>query len=248
MITSADNPAIKTLRKLKTRKYRRKLGLFLVDDADIFREALACNLVLEQVYASRELSILQDMAPVMVKESVLSGVSDTPSFSGFIGVFHLPGEGMSSEASHVLVLDGIQDPGNVGAIFRSAVQFDVRTVLMTDDCADAYSAKALRAAKGATFHLQLVRSVPETILDGLKQRNISLYGADTHDGVSLNTIRPVQPFALVMGSEGGGLRPAFRNACHTRVTIPGTGRMESLNVGVAAGIILYRFYSTLSID
>ncbi len=243
MISSPGNPAIKTLKKLKHRKYRRRMKQFLVDDADVFQEAVQAGHRPEHVYASANLPFLEEFYPAEVKESLLAPISDMASFSGFIAIFSSIEPETEREDERVVVLDGIQDPANVGAILRCAVQFGVTAAWLDDDCADPFSLRALRAAKGGTFHLASMRfSKPELELK-ISDPNRTVYAADTRGGEPLHLIAPKLPFALIMGSEGSGISETLRKQANTRITIPGTGAIESLNVAVAAGIILYHFSS-----
>ncbi len=248
MISSPGNPAIKTLKKLKHRKYRRRMKQFLVDDADVFQEAVKAGHRPEQVFSCESLPFLEEFYPVDVKESLLAPISDMSSFSGFIAIFPEMSPEPNREDDRVVVLDGVQDPANVGAILRCAVQFGVTAAWLNDDCADPFSLRALRAAKGATFHLMVLRLGKAELGARLDRSDRTVYVADTRDGEPLETVTPSCPFALVMGSEGAGVSTELRGQGDCCITIPGTGAIESLNVAVAAGIILYRFDSKLSAD
>lgn len=245
MISSPGNPAIKTLKKLRHRKYRRRMNQFLVDDADVFQEALKAGFRPEQVYSCTNLPFLEEFYPVDVKESLLAPISDMASFSGFIAIFSALVPDGEREDERVVVLDGVQDPANVGAILRCAVQFGVTGAWLNDDCADPFSLRALRAAKGGTFNLQVLRFGKQDLELKLGEPGRTVYVADTRGAEFLGNVSPSQPFALVMGSEGGGVSDELRERADLTVTIPGTGAIESLNVAVAAGIILYEFSSKL---
>lgn len=247
MISSPGNPAIKTLKKLKHRKYRRRMNQFLVDDADVFQEAVKAGHRPENVYSCTSLPFLEEFYPADVKESLLAPISDMPSFSGFIAIFSALVPDIEREDDRVIVMDGVQDPVNVGAILRCAVHFGVTAAWLNDDCADPFSLRALRAAKGGTFNLQVLRLGKQELELQLDKPGRTVYAADTRGGESLETIAPSQPFALVMGSEGGGISEELREQADVRLTIPGTGAIESLNVAVAAGIILYQFSSKLPV-
>ncbi len=245
MISSPGNPAIKTLKKLKHRKYRRRMDQFLVDDVDVFQEAVKSGHRPEHVYSCTNLPFLEEFYPAEVKESLLAPISDMVSFSGFIAIFSAIVPDAEREDDRVVVLDGIQDPANVGAILRCAVQFGITGAWLNDDCADPFSLRALRAAKGGTFNLQVLRLGKQELELRLEKPGRTIYAADTKGGEALGTVVPSQPFALVMGNEGEGISDELREQADVRVTIPGTGAIESLNVAVAAGIILYQFSSKL---
>jgi len=143
-----------------------------------------------------------------------------------------------------LLLDGVQDPGNVGTLLRTAAWFGVDVVGADADTAGLYGPKVMRAAAGAHWSIQLTRTHSlASLLDRLEQEGCSLYGADLQ-GVRSDEWRPVTPSVLVLGSEAHGLSPAVLDRIHTPVAVagaPGRPAAESLNVAVAGGILLYEW-------
>lgn len=247
MITSADNPRIRELKKLTSRKYRRKLGRFLVDDPKTIREALDAGLTPEAIYTSRpeEQRFENETA---VAEHLLAPVSDQPSFSGWIAVFPMPDMTPALNTRRCLILEDLQDPANLGAICRSAVLLGIDSVWMTPDCADPFSLKTVRTAKGAIFRLKLVRIDLDAILTSMKHQGLPIIGADTRDGVPLSSFHPPAGYALALGHEGQGISETLRQACGHTVTIPTTGALESLNVSAAAAILLHHLFNSQPLD
>lgn len=242
MITSPDNPGIKALAKLTTRKYRRRENRFLVDDPIILREAMDAGVEPDMVFLSRQMDLPGHLPVTEVAEPVLARISDQPSFSGMIARFEIPPFNPEQPVQRALILENVQDPANLGAILRSAVLFGVDTVWATPDCADCWSLKAIRSAKGAMFHLNIERTELETILAEARKRQLPLIGADTHGGRDLSSIPGLPTYALAVGNEGQGLSEVLRKQCTHRITIPTTGKLESLNVAAAAAVVLHHLY------
>ncbi len=242
MITSPDNPHIKALAKLTSRKYRRRENRFLVDDPIILREAVAAGVEPDMVYLSREMDLPGHLSVTEVAEPVLSRISDQPSFSGMIARFEIPRIDPEQPVQHALILENVQDPTNLGAILRSAVLFGVDTVWTTPDCADCWSLKTIRSAKGAMFHLNIKRAKLESILADTHKLKLPLIGADTRGGGNLAALSEITAYALAVGNEGQGMSDFLRKQCTHLITIPTTGKLESLNVAAAAAIILNALY------
>lgn len=247
MITSADNPRIRELKKLTSRKNRRKLGRFLVDDPKTIQEALDAGLTPDAIYTSNP-SEHRFENETGVAENLLAPVSDQPSFSGWIGVFPMPDMEAAVDTRRCLILEDLQDPANLGAICRSAALLGVDSVWMTTDCADPFSLKTVRTAKGAMFRLKLVRTDLDTILGSMARQGLAIIGADTRGGVPLNSFRPPVTCALALGHEGQGMSDTLRQACAHTVTIATTGSLESLNVSAAAAILLHHLHSSQTSD
>ena len=243
MITSPDNPQIRDLKKLTTRKYRRRLNRFLVDDPKTIREGIAAGHQPEAIYTC--LPDQQDLFPdsILVDEKLLAPLSDQPSFSGWMAVFPIPQPGPNHVTARSLILEVVQDPANLGTICRSAALFGIDTVWMTPGCADPFSLKVIRSAKGAIFRLNLVRETLEGILTLLDNNGVPVVAADTRAGLGLDELPELNLFGLALGSEGHGITETLRNACTHTVTIRTSDVLESLNVSAAAAILLHHLYN-----
>ena len=135
----------------------------------------------------------------------------------------------------VLILDNIQDPGNIGTLIRSAVSFNFNTIVM-ENCCDIYSSKVLRATQGAIFKLNIINAKIDNFISSLD--GYKVYGTSLKNGVGLKTIEKAQKLAIILGNEGNGVRPELLDMTDKNIFIEITN-MESLNVGVAGGIIMY---------
>lgn len=143
-----------------------------------------------------------------------------------------------AERLYALVLDAVQDPGNFGTLTRTAAAFGARFVAALPGTVDPWNAKAVRSAVGASFHVPIVRPRPAELLSWLREHGFALYGADA-SGMAVDDVAFSGRCALAVGNEGAGLRRELREAVNTLVAVPMPGRAESLNVGVAAGILTY---------
>jgi len=226
-ITSRDNPTFKELLRLTDKKWRRKLGLCIIEGEKIVREHLH---VAEKIFV-RKCKAFEGAITLGTK--LFDEISTLENSTGVLAIIPKP----SSRALTFpyLVLDGIQDPGNAGALLRSACAFGFETVICID-CVDVWSPKVLRASSGVQFNLNIVESGAK---DYIKPAKSWLVCADL-DGECIETFRAKDlRFGLVLGSEGKGISPHMKSLVERTVTIPMKKGVESLNVGVAGGILMY---------
>ena len=140
---------------------------------------------------------------------------------------------------NILILDGVQDPGNLGTIIRSAVAFNVDTIITSDDTVDLYNEKVLRATQGMIFHINIIRGKLVPIIEKLKEDGYKIYVTDVTSGRDIKNINSSERIALVMGSEGNGVRDEVKMLSDDIVHIHMNEKVESLNVAVATSILLY---------
>ena len=242
------------VRSLKLRRGRERRGLALAEGIRLVEEALEARVpvrgavyspTLEATPRGRALKTAleaQGIALAAVSEKTLNELADTEHPQGIAAVIeprHWKLEDLSLHPrSLVLVLDGVQDPGNVGAMLRTAYALGATGVVALKGTADPTNPKVLRSAMGAIFHFPVVAAGDATFLDWVRDRGLRLLVAEA-TGAPISETRRAGPVALVMGNEGAGIRPALANAAAGRVAIPMPGGAESLNVAVAAGILLW---------
>ena len=241
-ITSVKNPLVASLRALKTAKARRETGLFLVEGETMLNEALSSGLVPRALLAEAETPLAARFPEArLVTRGVLEAVCDTKTPQGMCAAFELPPPCALTDAPQTLVaLDGVQDPGNVGTIWRTADAAGFGGVLLGAGCADPMSPKVLRSAMGSAFRVPFARteSMPET-LGQLRAAGYSILCSDLH-GEDFYERSPVNSkFVLVIGSEAHGISQATREQATHLVKLPMRGGAESLNAAVAAGIMMY---------
>ena len=241
-LTSLKNPKVQSWRSLKDRKGRKETGCFLVEGRKMVEEALHSRFPVEAVLADEsrlaELSLPANVPVYALPEHVLAAVCDTKTPQGVAAVVRMTGS--ESLGSRLVALDGVQDPGNVGTIIRTADAAGLDGVLLSAQCADAFSPKVLRATMGSVFRMgiRVTEDLPGE-LTRLKQEGFSVLSSQL-DGTPFYEREPVgERFCLVIGSEGNGVTPEVQQVATHRVKLPMRGGAESLNAAVAAGIMMY---------
>ena len=240
IIESRSNERVKDARRLLQRKARKESGLHLIESEKLVREAILSGARVSALFIEDGFvfSVLENVPAYAVSRSVLESLCESQSPQGVVAVVETPSL-VSPEtypSGLIVVLDGVQDPGNVGTILRSADAFGAAGLLLSPACADVYAPKTLRAAMGSTYHLpvwqgDLPAEVNRLVSQGFLPLSGDLSGSETLPELRQNT-------ALVIGSEGGGVSTEVAALC-ARYRLPMKGRAESLNASVAAGILLY---------
>jgi TrmH family RNA methyltransferase len=240
LLESRNNPLVKTIRGLSSAKERAASGLHRIEGDKLVRDAVQSGAQVETILMEEgfPFSPPPEAAVYRVTRSVLESVSTTDTPQHLCAVVHTPDTTPPPRfpAGLIVLLDGVQDPGNLGAILRSADAFGAKGVLFNPGCADPFSPKSLRAAMGSTYHLPLWRGDVQSALRSLKQQGFTavcghLQGKETLPKLGENT-------ALVIGSEGRGVSSATADECYL-FRLPMQGRAESLNAAVAAGILIF---------
>ena len=243
-ITSRKNHQLQHLKKLGMDKaYRDATGEFLCDGVKLYQEAVQAGMEITLLATSRrELAEDTQCPAIFVPEDVLESISPMKTPQPVLFACKKTDRVPKVEPSRVLVLEGVQDPGNVGTLLRSASAFGVDQVILLGACADLYSPKTVRAAMGALFRQRVCKMTLEELLDYVNKNQIVLLGADLAED-SWDARKPMpQWVAFAIGSEGRGLSPALRACCHGTVRIPMEAASESLNAGVAGSILLWEMY------
>lgn len=248
-IESAQNAYVKHWKKLVTnRKEREKTGEFIVEGFHLVEEALKNKerviqiLVREGVEIPREWS-LNDVKIVEVTNSIAKDIAETETSQG---IFAHCKQTMISETEQaswkkLLLIDAVQDPGNIGTMIRTADAAGIDAVVLGKGCADIYNPKTLRSAQGSHFHIPVIRGNLMDWVEKLKERNIPLYGTALENAVDYRELHKSGSFALIVGNEGSGVQKELLEQTTQNVMIPILGQAESLNVAVATGILLYHF-------
>ena len=243
LITSLKNPKVALWKSLKDRKGRKETGCFLVEGRKMVEEALMSSFAVETVLvdeARQQEFPLPDSCTVYAMPShVLAAVCDTKTPQGIAAVLRLRQQ-PARDAKALVALDGVQDPGNVGTIIRTADAAGIGGVLLSQQCADVFSPKVLRATMGSIFRMDI--RVTEDLrgeLAALAERGYAVLSSQL-DGTPFYDRGPVgEKFALVIGSEGNGVTEEVKAVATHRVKLPMRGGAESLNAAVAAGIMMY---------
>ena len=231
-IESVNNPKIKNLIKLKEKKYRDLTNTFIVEGDHLVREALKKELVIEIYSLSDE---DYGVPSFKITEAVMKKITNQVSISPIIALCKKMGE--EPIKGPVLILDGIQDPGNLGTIIRSAVAFSMPNIIISDNSVDLYNPKVIRSTEGMLFHVNAIRKNLSEYLPTLK-KDYQIIGTDVRTGVNIRNLSLNSNYGIVIGSEGSGMGVS-KDFCDTFIKIPMSDKCESLNAGVSASIIMY---------
>ena len=238
MITSKQNSLIKEIRSLSDKKFRDKLNLYIVEGKKLVCEAIELALPIYVVIGTEkaldDLSI-DGVKVEVVTEEVLSSVSAEVTPQGVMAVIRKPENALIKPSGSCVLLDGVADPANVGAIIRTAAASGYNTVYTTDDCADPFSQKAVRASMSGVFRINIVRATRQELISIIDKPFIV---ADM-DGESLYQTKIDGDFCLIIGNEGHGVSDLLIKKASKVVSIPMANGVESLNAAVSAGLLMY---------
>lgn len=245
LVTSRANPLLARVRKLNSRRaFRREENAFAAEGPKLLGEALRWGAELEAVIAAPGVSLPElprGVRLVEVPDSLLASIADTETPQGVVFVCRGKPLALPSalEGGRYLILDGVQDPGNVGTIWRAADAFGAEGLILCSGCADPWNPKTVRATMGAVFRLPVYECSLEEAAERMAQAGVPLYAAalreDTADVRDVSLDRA----AVVIGSEGRGVSQEALERCWKTVKIPMRDRCESLNAAVAASVALW---------
>ncbi len=232
-ITSLQNEKVKYWVNLKNKKFRDQEKRFLIEGDHLISEAKKAGLI------EYTISVVDKDADYFVTEEIMQKISDQKSISYNAAVAKFISE--DSINGNALILDGIQDPGNLGTIIRSAVAFNINTIILSDTSVDLYNSKVVRSTEGMLFNVNILRRNLTEFIPLLKNMGYKIIGTDVNSGVDVREI-PNHDVAIVIGNEGNGMSEEVRSLCDSYINIPMNKSCESLNAGVAASIIMYEVY------
>lgn len=240
-IESTQNALVKYWKKLAVvRKEREQSKEFIIEGFHLVEEALKNKSQITQLIVREDVDLpllwdIDDIAMVAVTAAVAKEFAETENSQGVFAVCKQI-EVVADNFSRVLLIDAVQDPGNMGTMIRTADAAGMDAVILGKGCADAYNPKTLRSAQGSHFHIPIVRA---DLMDYVAQLTIPVYGTALEEAVSLAEVKPQEKFALIVGNEGSGINPQLLSKTDQNIMIPMRGGAESLNVAVATGILLY---------
>ncbi|MCI9110918.1 MAG: RNA methyltransferase [Bacilli bacterium] len=236
LYSSLENSKIKELKKLNQKKYRDKTNLFLVEGEHLLLEAHKSG-YLKEVLLLEGTDLSLDIPINYMTSNVEKYISALDTPTGMIGICEKKSQDIIGDK--ILILDDVQDPGNLGTIIRSAVAFNIDTIILSEKCADVYSSKVSRASQGMLFHINiLTKNLEEFVLE-LQTQGYRVLGTKVTLGNNLKTLEKMKKFAIIMGNEGNGVKKELLDICDEYIYIKMNESCESLNVAVATSIILY---------
>lgn len=254
-IISKDNLIVKEARQLKITKNRKATGNFLAEGPHLVGELLRSDFRIERIFIDvdhcnnehvqlTQQAIERSIPIVELAKPVFKTLCETENPQGILAVAQMKAVSglpdFSSEKWLVLIADRIQDPGNLGTLFRTAWGFGVNLCIKTPGTVDIYNAKVMRSSMGGIFHLPVVQAEPEEIRIWAEKQRLTLFAGDPSDRNDLHQVRFPNRTGIIVGNEGSGLSQDWiASESLRRIYIPMPGQADSLNVTIAASIILY---------
>ncbi|HFI0301409.1 TPA: TrmH family RNA methyltransferase [Streptococcus suis] len=244
IIRSKANHLVKQVKKLHQKKYRT--SSYLIEGWHLLEEAMESGATIEHIFVVEEyFEKVVGLANVtVVSPEIMQDLADSKTPQGAVAQLALPSQLLPETLDgKFLVLEDVQDPGNVGTMIRTADAAGFDGVFLSDKSADIYNMKVLRSMQGSHFHLPVYRMPMAAILSVLKSNQIQILATTlSSQSVDYKEITPKPSFALVMGNEGQGISDLVADEADQLVHITMPGQAESLNVAIAAGILLFSFF------
>lgn len=241
IITSKANPVIKKVKKLQQKKYRSET--YLIEGWHLFEEAMTAGVPIRRIFVTEDqVDKVAHLSQVqLVGLEVLKDLADSPSPQGIVAEVELTKETLPRQLQgSYLILEDVQDPGNVGTLIRTADAAGYSGVIITDKTADIYNLKTLRSMQGSHFHLPIYRLPLTEILEAVENSRLPLIASTlSKDSVDYRGLPRLEHFALVVGNEGKGISQEVSGRADYLAHISMPGQAESLNVAVAAGILIF---------
>ena len=243
-IASLENTKIKNLLKLKQKKYRDLTNEFLIEGEHLVQEAYKNKAVKELIIVENtniniDIDTNSNIQITYVTKEIMKKLTELDTPTNIIAVCEKK-LATTITGNKILLLDKIQDPGNLGTIIRSAKAFNIDTIVLSLDTVDLYNSKVLRSTQGIYNYLNIVRMDLFEAIKIIKEKKINLYGTNVVKGINIKSLQlKDKSYALIMGNEGQGLNKELQNLCDENIYIPMNKNVESLNVAVATSILLY---------
>lgn len=246
-IESKDNKYVKLVKSLSQRKYREKHGLFAAEGKRIAGEAMEYAssdiefIMLSESFADKNPDFARDdVLTLAVADSIFKTVCDTENSQGALAVVKISSPIAEYANSHfALVLDGVSEPGNMGAVIRTAEAMGVDIIYTIGGCVDVYNPKTVRATMGSIFRVPIISKDSAALFDELKTNGFAICASSLAADKNIADVPQCGSLALVIGSEARGISPETEAKADILFKIPMRGKTESLNASVAAGIAMY---------
>lgn len=258
-IFSKSNDKVKFIKNLNEKKYRNKTNSFYLEGVKVVNEILDKAIDIEFIAYSKSIlcttnggkELLNRIESIDVEvldfdENIFKYVTDTVNPQGVLVVLKMPEynlkEELEKEDGNILILDKIQDPGNMGTIIRSSNAFGVNVIICIKDTVDCYSPKVLRSTMGGILNTKIIYVEDYSFLNVLKESGYEIVATSLNANTSLETLNYKNKYAFAMGNEANGISKELENNSNISIKIPMEDKIESLNVSVATSIILYEQY------
>lgn len=244
-IQSVKNPQVKQWKKLLTKKERDKTGTYFIEGFHLVEEALKSQDQILEIIVSEKIELpprldFGSIPVTTVTDEISKELSDTEAPQGIYAVCRQSSDDHAlTAAKSFLLIDAVQDPGNLGTMIRTADAAGIDAVIVGHGSVDMFNPKVLRSAQGSHFHLPIIHANLQEWIETLKKKNIPVYGTALENAKTYTETVPQEQFALIVGNEGNGISKEILADTTCNLYIPIYGKSESLNVAVAAGILLY---------
>lgn len=239
LINSLNNDRVKAWAKLNSKKNRDETGLFIIEGDHLVSEAIKSNCV-KEIILLEGMTFDSTFPTYEVSFAIMKKLTNQVTIPKICAICYKLKE--KEINGNVILLDDIQDPGNLGTIIRSAVAFNVDTIVASEKTVDLYNDKVIRSSEGMLFHINFIKRDLIDTMDYLHAKNYHIYGTKVDGGTNLKAIKALDKNAIVMGNEGVGVNSEILSKCDDFIYIPMNKSCESLNVGVATSIILYELF------
>ncbi|AOY76387.1 TrmH family RNA methyltransferase [Clostridium formicaceticum] len=256
VISSQQNKFIKHIKALQNKKNRKIHGQFVIEGIRIIEECFLHGVPVDYILYTEEVENLQGGSRVLkqavenyksyeVAKSLFDSLSDTETPQGIMAVVNIQGHSLEilnmKEDTFFIVLDRIQDPGNMGTIIRTAEAAGADAIILTKGCVDPYSGKVIRATMGALFHIPIIEvKENEVWIEMLKRNDVKLIASDLNTGYEYTKVDYTGKIAIIIGNEANGIDQNLLPYVDLSIKIPILGKIESLNASTAAAILIYK--------
>ena len=235
------NNEIKLIKKLKDKKYRKAEGLFLVEGGKLCEELLNAKYQIKYTITSNAFKYNDFPNVCIVDYDVIKSISTTETPQDIVCVAYIPKQESSTPKGNSLILDGLQDPGNIGTLIRSAMAFKFEDIYFID-CPDIYSEKVVRASMGGVFKINSHIATRDEVIANKRDICEILISTTLNGDKMPKKYLPNSRIGVIIGNEGNGVSPELISACDKAVTLPMTDKVESLNAGVAGSIMMFEIF------
>ncbi len=241
LITSVQNGHIKRIRQLHQKKGRVKAGAFIIEGYHLLEEAIRANWDIQTVVVREKVDVpihIDESLVIHVSEHVFTHLAQTNRPQGILAVVSIKATEWV-QAPLTLLIDAVQDPGNVGTMIRTADAAGFGAVIIGEGSVDIYNDKVIRATQGSLFHVSVIQMNIEEAMEQLRANGIFIIGTALEGAVDYTEMNVHENMALLVGNEGAGVRQRYIKQTNQVVKIPIYGKAESLNVSIAASILMY---------
>ncbi len=238
-ITSTNNTRIKEIMKLKKKKYRDQQKRYLVEGEHLVEEALKAGVV--ETILGLDVSNYKEVESIEVTMEIIERLSSVETPQPIVAICKMnENNTLNKEGKRYLILDDLQDPGNIGTLVRTAVAFGYDQVILSQNSVDLYNDKFIRSSQGAIFYIHCIKQDLKEAICTLRENNVKVYGTSLLNGKEVNQVPTSERIAIILGNEGNGVSKEVLSLTDQNIYIP-IQNAESLNVAIAGGILMYHY-------